>query len=651
MAESNEAIKQVGRLIAEYRAQKGLTQEKVAEAIPNSTRSEVAYMEEGHRLPPPDQLARICEFLEIPRDFWAAATHPDYIRAMHFQELLGEMLGKPLSLRQLDWAGATLAVEAVSQMLSIKMSTSQSFDHFNSILTFYGERPTTRQFFDRFLGEDAFFSLGAFESKVRKFQAVGLRLFGNFRKSWKTLASSEALGEALGSLMAVGTEQFTDRRPFESIQSISLERLDDLGYVAAERVRKEHHDRQELSEKLSGVAQALKSGGVAALEKLPKRTLNRMRALLRQFGSNLEMEPSLFSSIDYLQVEAEARRVAPEEKDLAQIANTQEIGLRNLAAYLTEPFIDIYVATSMREHADFVSVNNFVEALFRQPAIAKLNLRYFNPTQSWIEDRVAKGTVEALMLKRSRLTIYMAQKGDTFGKDSEASVALGQGKPVVVYVPRIHDEETGIDSEALFGSDDAKLLRIYHSVALEEEEGLDRKERVTRILRAQIEALPPVDIARIVRNHWADFDLYGEISKMPDELRIPVRSYLDAVAALHSADALPVPESNVPPALIRRLVEVAVFFESRAKTFRDVHPLALQVIVKSGVLNGILVVRSVTNCADVLYRLITNTIEADVVVGKDNYRLCERITGSTLRVVSRYPLLNYAFWTQYFQEQ
>ena len=65
-----------------------------------------------------------------------------------------------------------------------------------------------------------------------------------------------------------------------------------------------------------------------------------------------------------------------------------------------------------------------------------LNLRYFNPTQSWIDDRIAKGLVEALMLRRATVTIYMAQKTDTFGKDSEASVALGQGRPVIVYVPK-----------------------------------------------------------------------------------------------------------------------------------------------------------------------------------------------------------------------
>jgi hypothetical protein len=129
------------------------------------------------------------------------------------------------------------------------------------------------------------------------------------------------------------------------------------------------------------------------------------------------------------------------------MVDTQAMAMRNLARYLAADHLDVYVATSMRSDADFVSVNNFCVELFMHPSVEPLRLRHFNPTQSWIEDRVAKGLVEALMLKRSSMTLYMAQKSDTFGKDSEASVALGQGKPVIVYVPRLFVEEL-IDTEA-----------------------------------------------------------------------------------------------------------------------------------------------------------------------------------------------------------
>lgn len=138
------------------------------------------------------------------------------------------------------------------------------------------------------------------------------------------------------------------------------------------------------------------------------------------------------------QIRREASRLAPKEaKDIQRMKETQKSGLRNLARYLSADFMDVYVATSMRTDADFASVNTFVKRLFRHEDIHPLKLRYFNPTQSWIEERVAKGLVEALMLKRAQFTIYLAQKADSFGKDSEASVALGQGKPVIVYVPRL----------------------------------------------------------------------------------------------------------------------------------------------------------------------------------------------------------------------
>jgi hypothetical protein len=113
---------------------------------------------------------------------------------------------------------------------------------------------------------------------------------------------------------------------------------------------------------------------------------------------------------------------------------------------------------------------------------------------------------------------------------------------------------------------------------------------------------------------------------------------------------VPLAESTVCAAFAERIALVSLLYEERAQMFRESHPLALQVIVDSGVLNGILVVRSPKMCAQVMYRLITNTIETKVVVDNSNFRLVEVITGSTLRVVSKYNLLTYAFWTQYFAD-
>ena len=92
---------------------------------------------------------------------------------------------------------------------------------------------------------------------------------------------------------------------------------------------------------------------------------------------------------------------------------------------------------------------------------------------------------------------------------------------------------------------------------------------------------------------------------------------------------------------------VAIRFESRPKVFREIHPLALQVILSSGVLNGILVVRSVNQCAEILHFLVENRLNLELHKDEFNYRLIERTTESTVRVISRHRLLRNAFEVYY----
>ena len=99
--------------------------------------------------------------------------------------------------------------------------------------------------------------------------------------------------------------------------------------------------------------------------------------------------------------------------------------------------------------------------------------------------------------------------------------------------------------------------------------------------------------------------------------------------------------------LISILVATALRFERRARIFREVHPLALQVILSSGVLNGILVARSVDVWANLIRALIRNELDLELVVDDLNYRLVEKTTTSTVRVISQHQLLRNAFATFY----
>ncbi|MBI1371097.1 MAG: helix-turn-helix domain-containing protein [Planctomycetes bacterium] len=553
MSDIQSSIRKIGRIVAEYRstftvrnATGLLSQEKLADELKVS-RTLIAHLEEGRELPEPEVLRSICKHLEIPDRYWLSATHPYFIDAMKFQDLLIELIGRSVSLDRLDGVDSELAVSRIQMCLEHKLSAVQTFDQFNSILTFYGERPCSRRFFDRYLGVNAFHGLESFHIAVRRFQGDGMRLYGNFRRAWTVLSRTSDLDKFVKALSPIAIDHYSSRTDFDSIDEIPPERLPDLGYIAVQKIEREYQERSDLATALNDLAGRVDSTGLSAITDTPAKKLRRIKSLLRQFESALELEGPLFSSLSALDITQEAARIAPQKTDFARIRETQQRGLRNLAVYLSEPHMDVYVATSMREAADFISVNAFISNLFGSPDLKPLRLRYFNPTQSWIGDRVAKGLVEALMLRRSRVTVYMAQKGDTFGKDSEASVALGQGKTVIVYVPRLYDEEAKLDSERLYSLDESRINQEMSRHNLEAEEGMDGREKAAAIMAVMLSSLTTNDFKRILFNHWADFDLGAELRDIKAEaLKKECASYLKLLADCEDPYSLPDPEWSCP---------------------------------------------------------------------------------------------------------
>jgi hypothetical protein len=197
------------------------------------------------------------------------------------------------------------------------------------------------------------------------------------------------------------------------------------------------------------------------------------------------------------------------------------------------------------------------------------------------------------------------------------------------------------------GALDERLLAMGYS----QEEELDLREKARTFLKLSIEKLSDEQFGELLWAHWADFDLHAECRTVGNtNVRNSILQIIEKIAA--SADRTAAADLRVEPIaraeLTDKLVAIADRFESRAKLFRDTHPLALQVIVRSGVLNGILVTRSIGECATLLRGVLENNLKFDVEFDEQNYRLVERITRSTIRVVSRHRLLTFAFWSQYF---
>lgn len=287
------------------------------------------------------------------------------------------------------------------------------------------------------------------------------------------------------------------------------------------------------------------------------------------------------------------RAVQREEKKRLAIVDK---GKRNHDAYLVSDHLDVYIATSMRERHEYLMVHKATQAIFAHPALAPLKLRYFDPTQAYCTERIDKGLSEGLMLKRAKCTIYFAQESDTIGKDSELASTLAQGKAVIAYVPRPEKNTAKkiIDLVAPRGSD-------YRQV----------------ILR-QLQIQDP-DAA------WSD----PEVKKWVSDPRTLDRD--KGIARLQAA--------------------MEGQFKRRNRLLREIHPLGIQVNLKTGVANGVLVANTVPQCAKLVRAIMLRGLKFDLVTEKkesgEYLFLKERESKSIFRVVTGDKMLTNAFWNFY----
>lgn len=270
-----------------------------------------------------------------------------------------------------------------------------------------------------------------------------------------------------------------------------------------------------------------------------------------------------------------------------------ERGRWNHSVYLTYDHLDVYVATSMRERHEYVFVNEFMTRIETNPHIKDLRLRFFDPTAAFCESRFDKGLAEALMLKRAACTVYLAQESDTLGKDSELASTLAQGKPVIAFVPEMSDKFWEY------------LCQTFKSM-YDETQG----QMLLRILR-----------------------IYNPEAAWNDE---KVRQHLSG-------------KQLTPDDELESLAKAAVgaHYDKRAKVLKDVHPLGLQTNLSTGVANGVLVVRHVDTCAQLIKQIMLNKMEFDVEDEGRYVYLREKISRCIFRVMTGDRLLTNSFWNFY----
>jgi hypothetical protein len=158
----------------------------------------------------------------------------------------------------------------------------------------------------------------------------------------------------------------------------------------------------------------------------------------------------------------------------------REAALANTRYYLSMVSdLDVYVATSMRDRADFRIMGDACDKIFGDPRLKDLHLRYFDPTLSAAEGHEDKGLIECLMVKCAKALVYCAGKKESYGKDAEAAMALTQGKSVIFYcdeqqrsrfykevhpLSRLIDFSSGVAVGAIVTSDLSEVSELLYRI-------------------------------------------------------------------------------------------------------------------------------------------------------------------------------------------
>lgn len=486
----------------------------------------------------------------------------------------------------------------------------------NELLLLVNKDRVERPFFRHFFPSDC--TIADVPSAVQRFQRAAMLQYGNFIYAFRELSK---LREMRGLLEKLGPQTTSSatlierfkarRRPIVTTTQIAREETYFIGYLSAAEMIADG-ERVEFLRKIMSAATSWE----AVEDRIRTATAPKEHPVLLGIIQNHQLKspggalPSEFAdSLTAIGATLAERRT--------RLEAVRTIAAENQDIYLTWDHMDVYFATSMRKRWEYEDLAVFVNEVMGSEEISKLNIRHFDPTQAYTSNRINKGLVEALMLKRAQCTVYSVQDTDTLGKDSELAATLAQGKPVIAYVPEI-DVDRRVE----------QLIRQSPSTILER----------LRFILYEDNKLTPEEYSFLRAFHQLEsYDAARPWRSLPDE-----------------EDAEQFREENAE-AFARTCVIVANaerrIYDKRHTTLRDTHPLAIQVNLDTGVANGVLVVRTPGKCAELLHAVLTNNL--DFTIEEDTrsqmWYLRETISGCIYRVVTKDRKLTNCFWNFYLR--
>ncbi len=566
----------------------------------------------------------------------------------HFLLLTGreDRLERRPLLEDSQLAGIRAVIPLFKQSTQSGVPEKGRCDLFNRILLALAIKPASFLFFQVVFGNVDFSKEEEVKERVEKFRCLCMLEYGSFRFGYKVLKFGRDSydGRSLRDLwshyfpdpddVSKLVQEYKSKPGPVGLVDISSTQLFALGYLASEQAKKVNGARQKLVRLLDeGMTTNVKDP--AGLSKLASREgVPNLGAFVATAGIP-EIEKLLYPQFwapttPYKRIMADVKESCITVDEDA-MTKAQAQGRQNAETYFAMHDVDIYVATSMRDPLHFTTNHKFVTELFKRGELADWGLRYFDPTQAYLPDRIQKGLTECLMIKRAAVTIYNAQESDTFGKDSEAAVALAQGKPVIIYVAR------------LFGRV-GKFRDLYK--VLDSSPRLPRDTLVIELKRQ-----------KYLSDSETSLLLAPEKTKADSVELVTKNVALQLLKEMESNEiwAELISQGYEPPSEPGGLVEFAADrvskLERRALTFQEIHPLSLQASPTDGVARGVIVTRSVQDTARVLKGLLVGTLEYEIVEQNANWILMDKVTMSPVRVVTRNATLTTAFWSEFSREK
>lgn len=539
--------------------------------------------------------------------------------------LLSFLCGQKISLASISKEAEFLVNHFLNRVrVNGESNVNLSCQEFNELLLLFNQHRIERSFFDFFflavdprsdeIRPNNFIAFAQLKDGVKRFRGFAMLCFGNFRFAFRRLSEEENPNEFMQCLDPCNRDS---KREMEAIEK-----------------------RQEPLTPLIGTKDLIEADKTWFLGYLSPdflkndaQTLDRM---IQEFAGSAS-EESL-------------ERLRSAKEKLVQLTNdlneTLIKGKRNSIKYLTWDYLDIYIATSMRDSWEFSETYSFIKKLFLEELHDIPKIRWFDPTQSYYDNIIDKGLLERLMLKRAKCTIYMAQEGDTLGKDSELAATLAQGKPVIAFVREIQEDDLMSYAEEL-KQKPVKYFRQRLLTLLADGffDKPDNRKRVYELSAKLGLKLAEDDLKREALKLLKTFsDL--EDSRLFELIGSEETEFWEA----HSA------KMEFAVKLLSAIDSRAA--DNRADTIKNKHPLGIQVHLENGVANGVFVARNLRECANLVRGILTWDMKFDIKTilepnkgEKIATALIEKETKSRFRVVTKDECLTNSFWNFYLDTE